>query len=612
MVFDWFRRRTTPQAETAAESAADTPADQAPGPDADLGAVAAEAPDAAKAPDAANSAVVPEVAAAATAPQDPPGEAPSSTVAPAAATAGGVDQDALEWARQAYARLKAQQQAASTAASTAQATAAAAAPSPALSSSPAAPAWSAQVAPSEPAEQQPAGQEPAKQDPAPAANAQPIVAVSPAAAVPAPAAPAPAPAPLEGLTPAAPGKSLLEQAAAQRQKRLQELTAQESVADPEALAAPAGLPAAAGTAATVPGTAVPGTAVPGTAVPAAAGDDPQLGDFDDTFTWSAEVLAAQGRSVEQVSIEEIDWLGRLRRGLEKTRRGFVTQLLDTLGDDPLTPEVIDDLETTLLRADVGVQATDQVLAALRQRLNEEVVDPAEGLRFLKEQLRGLLEAPISASGRELLVPERGRLNVWLLVGVNGVGKTTTLGKLANLAVRSGYSCLIAAADTFRAAAVQQVSVWGERSGVAVISNPTANADPAAVVYDAIGAAQAKGSELVLVDTAGRLQTKNNLMEELAKVRRIVDKLAPEAAVESLLVLDASQGQNGLKQAMAFAQAAGLTGVVLTKLDGSARGGVALAVASEAKLPIRFIGAGETIRDLRPFNSFEFVEALLAS
>jgi fused signal recognition particle receptor len=394
----------------------------------------------------------------------------------------------------------------------------------------------------------------------------------------------------------------LEQAAAQRQQRLQELTAQESLASPEALAAPADRPAA----------AVTGTSVPGTAVAVPAGDDPQLGDFDDTFTWSAEVLAAQGRSVDQVSIEEIDWLGRLRRGLEKTRRGFVTQLLDTLGDDPLTPEVIDDLETTLLRADVGVQATDQVLAALRQRLNEEVVDPAEGLRFLKEQLRGLLEAPISASGRELLVPERGRLNVWLLVGVNGVGKTTTLGKLANLAVRSGYSCLIAAADTFRAAAVQQVSVWGERSGVAVISNPTANADPAAVVYDAIGAAQAKGCELVLVDTAGRLQTKNNLMEELAKVRRIIDKLAPEAAVESLLVLDASQGQNGLKQAMAFAQAAGLTGVVLTKLDGSARGGVALAVASEAKLPIRFIGAGETIRDLRPFNSFEFVEALLAS
>jgi fused signal recognition particle receptor len=339
--------------------------------------------------------------------------------------------------------------------------------------------------------------------------------------------------------------------------------------------------------------------------------EPQLGAFDDTFTWSAEVLAAQGKRVDQVSLEEIDWLGRLRRGLEKTRRGFVTQLLENLGDDPLTPEVLDDLETTLLRADVGVSATDQVLAALRQRLNQEVVDPAEGLNFLKQQLRQLLEQPIGATGRQLLAPERDRLNVWLLVGVNGVGKTTTLGKLANLAVRSGYSCLIAAADTFRAAAVRQVEVWGERSDVPVISNPSANADPAAVVYDAIGAAQSKGTELVLVDTAGRLQTKHNLMEELSKVRRIIDKLAPDAAVESLLVLDASQGQNGLRQAMAFASAAGLTGVVLTKLDGSAKGGVALAVASEAGLPIRFIGAGEGIRDLRPFNSYEFVEALLS-
>jgi fused signal recognition particle receptor len=357
--------------------------------------------------------------------------------------------------------------------------------------------------------------------------------------------------------------------------------------------------------------APPASASPAPVAAAAEEADPQLGAFDADFTWSAEVLAAQGRSVEQMSVEEIDWLGRLRRGLEKTRRGFVTQLLANLGDDPLTPEVLDDLETTLLRADVGVQATDRVLEALRCRLNEEVVDPAEGIRFLKEQLRGLLDAPIQQSGEPLLAPRRDRLNVWLLVGVNGVGKTTTLGKLANLAVRSGYSCLIAAADTFRAAAVQQVSVWGERSGVPVVANPSANADPAAVVYDAIGAARSRGTELVLVDTAGRLQTKHNLMEELSKVRRIVDKLAPEAAVESLLVLDASQGQNGLRQAMAFASAAGLTGVVLTKLDGSARGGVALAVASEAGLPIRFVGAGEGIRDLRPFNSFEFVEALLS-
>ena len=395
--------------------------------------------------------------------------------------------------------------------------------------------------------------------------------------------PTPSPAPLPTPSPApAPGLSLLEQAAAQRQQRQQDL-------DERALEAP---PAP-------------------TPAPAVDSEEPQLGDFDQDFTWSAEVLAAQGRRVDQVSLEEIDWLGRLRRGLEKTRQGFVTSLLENLGDDPLTPEVLDDLETLLLRADAGVQATDQVLDALRQRMNEEVVDPAEGIRFLKDQLRGLLDAPIQASGVPLLAPERDRLNIWLMVGVNGVGKTTTLGKLANLAVRSGYSALIAAADTFRAAAVQQVEVWGERSDVPVVSNPSSNADPAAVVFDAIGAARSRKSDLLLVDTAGRLQTKHNLMEELQKVRKIIDRLAPEAKVESLLVLDASQGQNGLRQAMAFAQAAGLTGVVITKLDGTARGGVALAVSSEAGLPIRFIGAGEGIRDLRPFNSFEFVEALLA-
>ena len=431
------------------------------------------------------------------------------------------DAAALEWAKQAYARLKAQQ---------------------------------------ESAKQEAAKQEASKQDTAKQEEAK----VEPVAA---PVAP-------QGL-------SLLEQAAAQRAER------QQAIAAPE-----------------------PAQAPPGDRPPNPMATEPELGAFDDTFTWSAEVLAAQGKRIDQVSLEEIDWLSRLRQGLEKTRQGFVTQLLENLGDDPLTPEVLDDLEGTLLRADVGVKATDQVLEALRKRLNEEVVDPSEGIRFLKEQLRGILDQPIQASAHALLAPQRDRLNVWLMVGVNGVGKTTTLGKLANLAVRSGYSCLIAAADTFRAAAVQQVQVWGDRSDVPVIANPSANADPAAVVFDAIGAAKAKGTELVLVDTAGRLQTKHNLMEELAKVRRIIDRLAPDAVVESLLVLDASQGQNGLRQAMAFAKAAGLTGVVLTKLDGSARGGVALAVASEAGLPIRFVGAGEGIRDLRPFNSFEFVEALL--
>lgn len=465
----------------------------------------------------------------------------------------------MEWARQAYARLKAQQ-------------AAQVAAPPAEVSEPPAPAAPA---------------------PAPEPLATPAVETPPQAvtAEPSPADPAPAPFTPPAADPPAAGLSLLEQAAAQRQERRQELEAR-------AIETPPVAPAPASSAAPQPTTD-------------AGVDQPQLGEFDDAFTWSAEVLAAQGRRVDQVSLEEIDWLSRLRQGLEKTRQGFVTGLLDNLGDDPLTPEVVDDLEALLLRADAGVVATDQVMEALRKRLNEEVVDPSEGIRFLKEQLRNLLEQPIQASGVELLAPERDRLNIWLMVGVNGVGKTTTLGKLANLAVRSGYSAMIAAADTFRAAAVQQVEVWGERSDVPVVANPTANADPAAVVFDAIGAARSKGTDLLLVDTAGRLQTKHNLMEELQKIRRIVDRLAPESKVESLLVLDASQGQNGLKQAMAFAKAADLTGVVITKLDGTARGGVALAVSSEAGLPIRFIGAGEGIRDLRPFNSFEFVEALLA-
>jgi len=451
------------------------------------------------------------------------------------------EDDPLEWARLAYARLKAQKEL--------EKTSQPATPEPSASPEPLA-------ASSEPSESQ--------------------------------QSPPPDPKPAEP-EPSAKGLSLLEQAAAQRQERQQQL---EQVSAPVVAEQPKTSPV------------LPSET-------ADQSDEPSLGEFDDTFTWSAEVLAAQGLRADQVTLEEIDWLGRLRQGLEKTRQGFVTGLLENLGDDPLTPEVLDDLESLLLRADAGVQATDQVLEALRRRMNEQVVDPTEGIRFLKEQLRDLLDQPTRDSGMKLLAPQRDQLNVWLMVGVNGVGKTTTLGKLANLAVRSGYSAMIAAADTFRAAAVQQVQVWGDRSEVPVIANPSSNADPAAVVFDAIGAARAKGTDLVLVDTAGRLQTKHNLMEELEKIRRVVDRLAPEAHVESLLVLDASQGQNGLKQAMAFAKAAGLTGVVITKLDGTARGGVALAVASEAGLPIRFIGAGEGIRDLRPFNSFEFVEALLA-
>ena len=539
MVYDWFNRGSVPP-----ETPADPPVDSEVQPD------------------------------QSSAPQ-PSASQPSATqpadVQASESRASEPEDDSLEWARQAYARLKAQKAQAAEAAKTVQADST---PEQNVVVPPAMEASAAAV---------PEVVIPSVVAPPDAAPALEAPSVEPAV-VPAPAPTAPASPP----APSAPALSFLEQAAAQRDQRQQEL---EQPAEPD------------------PVPVVPDAAQ---AAPTIDQDEPSLGDFDDAFTWSAEVLAAQGRSAEQVTLEEIDWLGRLRQGLEKTRQGFVTGLLENLGDDPLTPEVLDDLESLLLRADAGVQATDQVLDALRQRMNEQVVDPSEGIRFLKEQLRDLLDEPIKASAVDVLAPQRDRLNVWLLVGVNGVGKTTTLGKLANLAVRSGYSALIAAADTFRAAAVQQVQVWGDRSDVPVVANPSANADPAAVVFDAIGAARSKGTDLVLVDTAGRLQTKHNLMEELEKIRRVVDRLAPEAHVESLLVLDASQGQNGLKQAMAFARAAGLTGVVITKLDGTARGGVALAVASEAKLPIRFIGAGEGIRDLRPFNSFEFVEALLAS
>ena len=532
MVFDWFRRRRVKKPATS-------PAAEQPQPT--LGPSGASPEHPGEIPGEGGPGTSPEPST----PRQPPvpsppaepvgttasageGVPPQSGVAPVAAA----QEDTLDWAKAAYARLKAEQMAKAAAVQQAAAaqstTPVAAAPSPPPSS----PCHHGSTAPEAPSEA---------------------------------------------------GMGLLAKAAAEREQRQAALDAQaigpESSRQPDDDVAP---------------------------------EEPGLGSFDEEFTWSAEVLAAQGRQVEDVSLEEIHWLGRLRRGMEKTRRGLVTRLLDSMGGDPLTPEIVDDLEAVLLQADVGVEATDAVLDALRRRINEEVVPPSEGLRLLKDQLRQQLERPIRATGRDLLAPQRGQLNVWLLVGVNGVGKTTTLGKLANLAVRSGYSCMVAAADTFRAAAVEQVSIWAKRSQVEVIANPSANADPAAVVFDAIGAAQAKHIELLLVDTAGRLQTKHNLMEELAKIRTIIDRKAPDAAVESLLVLDASQGQNGLRQALAFAQAAQLTGVVMTKLDGSAKGGVALAVASETNLPIRFIGAGEALRDLRPFNGFEFVEALMAS
>jgi fused signal recognition particle receptor len=393
---------------------------------------------------------------------------------------------------------------------------------------------------------------------------------------------------LEEATPAAAPMSFMARAEAERQARMQRLeeTAVEAPVE-EDLRRPTPTQQA----------EVEGIEIPGLA-------------FDEGFLWSAEVLAAQGRRADEVSLEEITWLQKLRQGLDKTRRSLINQLRAIVGQGPLNKAAVMEIETALLQADVGVEATDLIIEALQQKLKEEALPPAEAIAYLKKILREMLDRPFEQNYNANFVPEKETLNIWVIAGVNGAGKTTTIGKIAHLSKQSGYKTLIAAADTFRAAAVEQVKVWGTRADVEVIANPVKNSDPAAVVFDGISAAQARGTELLLVDTAGRLQNKKNLMDELAKIRRIVDRKAPDAVVESLLVLDATLGQNGLRQAQVFSEAINLSGVILTKLDGTAKGGIALAIVQQMGLPIRFIGAGEGIEDLRPFSSYEFVEALI--
>lgn len=333
--------------------------------------------------------------------------------------------------------------------------------------------------------------------------------------------------------------------------------------------------------------------------------------FDEMFMWSAQVLADQGRRPDEVALEEITWLQKLWKALGRTRRSLLNQLKAIVGQGPLNQQAVDEIESMLLQADVGVEATDRVIEALQSKLRQEALPPEQAIAYLKQILREILEEPFSQGYPITFAPEKDTLNIWLVTGVNGAGKTTTIGKIAHLAQKSDYRCLIAAGDTFRAAAVDQVKVWGDRTGVEVVANPGKNTDPAAVVYDAIEAARARNTELLIIDTAGRLQNKKNLMEELNKIRRVIDKRAPEAKIQSLLVLDSTLGQNGLRQAEVFSEVAQLSGVVLTKLDGTAKGGVALAIVQKLGLPIRFIGVGESIEDLRPFSSYEFIEALLS-
>ncbi|WP_290536689.1 MULTISPECIES: signal recognition particle-docking protein FtsY [Alcanivorax] len=297
---------------------------------------------------------------------------------------------------------------------------------------------------------------------------------------------------------------------------------------------------------------------------------------------------------------------RMKQGLGKTRKGLGKGLADLLvGAKEIDDEIFEEIETQLLVADVGVEATDVIIEALTGQVSrEELVDADALYESLQNELRKLLvpvDQPLNIDGSK-------KPYVILMVGVNGVGKTTTIGKLACRFKAEGKSVMLAAGDTFRAAAVEQLQVWGERNDIPVVAQHT-GADSASVVYDAVQAAQSRGADVLIADTAGRLHTRGNLMEELTKVTRVMKKLIPDAPHEVLLVLDAGTGQNAIQQAEQFRDAAGVTGLALTKLDGTAKGGILFALAKRTGLPIRFIGVGERLEDLRPFHAEEFVQAL---
>ncbi len=302
---------------------------------------------------------------------------------------------------------------------------------------------------------------------------------------------------------------------------------------------------------------------------------------------------------------------KLKEGLAKTREtlfGKVQKML--LGRSKIDAELLDELEAILIGGDVGVATTGVIIENIRLRVKKEKYeDPAELDTLLREEIQKVL-----ASGPEesspFAIPADHRPHVIMVVGVNGVGKTTTIGKLAHNYRSAGKNVMIAAADTFRAAANEQLEIWASRAGVEIVQQAH-GADPAAVAYDALNAAVARHTDVMIIDTAGRLHTKVNLMEELKKIKRVLQKLMPDAPHDVFLVLDASTGQNGIQQAQQFSASVGVTGIVLTKLDGTAKGGVVLAINNVLQIPVKFIGVGEKIDDLQPFDRKEFVEALFA-
>src|SRR5690554_379394 len=309
---------------------------------------------------------------------------------------------------------------------------------------------------------------------------------------------------------------------------------------------------------------------------------------------------------EQPAAEPKGFFARMRAGLSKTSANLGEGMANLfLGEKEIDDELLEEMETRLLMADVGIEATTLIMESLQQRVRRRELSNRNALyRALQNELERLL----TDVAKPLQVDAGKKPYVILVVGVNGVGKTTTIGKLAKRLQGEGKQVMLAAGDTFRAAAVEQLQVWGERNNIPVIAQHT-GADSASVVFDALQAAQARGADVLIADTAGRLHNKDNLMDELRKVKRVMAKLDPDAPHEVLLVLDAGTGQNAISQTRLFDQAVDLTGLVLTKLDGTAKGGVIFALAKQFGLPIRYIGVGEQIDDLRPFTAPEFVKAL---
>nr|WP_243423553.1 signal recognition particle-docking protein FtsY [Anaerotignum lactatifermentans] len=308
---------------------------------------------------------------------------------------------------------------------------------------------------------------------------------------------------------------------------------------------------------------------------------------------------------EEAPVEEKKgFFARLKAGLNKTRSSILGGVDTVLGSfTKIDEDLFEELEEALIMADMGVQTTMDIVENLRQRVKRErATDPALIKGMLIDEITAILQEDVE---EEETLPSP---SVMLVIGVNGVGKTTTIGKLAHNFKAEGKTVLLAAADTFRAAAIDQLEIWGQRAGIAVIKHEE-NADPAAVVFDAVHAAKNKKTDLLICDTAGRLHNKKNLMEELRKISRVIEKEYPAAHRETYLVLDATTGQNALQQAKVFMEVAEITGIILTKLDGTAKGGIVVAIKSELKIPVRYIGVGEGIEDLQKFNAADFARAL---